>query len=210
MAPRASGLFVQGVVFTFVPLLAQARGFGPASIGVFFLVLGLANTVARIPAGWAIDRGGNRGAYAVGGLAIASVLTALVPRLHDHAALLTLAALFGGVSGGAFVAISVGLSACAPPAVRGLVMGGYSTALYLGLGLGSLVTGPVIMRGGFESGFAIGGVVGGVGAVTAALLHRARDPHAVARDPSVHAARERPHAREREERGKPAETADPA
>src|SRR5207237_621474 len=58
----------------------------------------------------------------------------------------------------------------AHPAARGLVMGGYSTALYLGLALGSFALGPVIMRYGYATGFSIGGVVGAVGAVFAAVL----------------------------------------
>ncbi|PYM17554.1 MAG: hypothetical protein DMD78_29725 [Candidatus Rokuibacteriota bacterium] len=51
-----SGLFIQGVVFPFFPLLADERGLGPAAIGVVFLTLGLTNTAARFPAGWLIDR----------------------------------------------------------------------------------------------------------------------------------------------------------
>ena len=171
----ASGLFVQGVVFTFLPLLAQRRGLGPATIGLVFLVLGLANTVARIPAGWMIDRTGRCAPYAVVGVALACALTMTIPHVHGQGALLALAGLFGAVSGGGFVAVSVGLSTAAPAAARGLVMGGYSAALYLGLGLGSLSIGPVITRGGFELGFASGGALGALGVLIAlALQQRSR------------------------------------
>ena len=54
-----SGLLIQGVVFTFFPLLAQGRGLTPADIGLVFLLLGLANTLARFPAGWADDQTGD-------------------------------------------------------------------------------------------------------------------------------------------------------
>ncbi len=166
----ASGLLVQGVVFTFLPLLAHERGRTPAHIGLVFLVLGIANTVARIPAGWVIDRSGRGGLYAFGGVALAATATVLIPHLHDFAALLVLVAVFGAVSGVAFVAISVELTGAAPAAARGLVMGGYSTALYLGLALGSLALGPVITRSGHATGFAIGGALGGLGILLAALL----------------------------------------
>ena len=63
----ASGLLTQGVVFTFFPLLGDARGLSPAAIGLVFLVLGIANTAARVPAGWLIDRTQRSAPYAVGG-----------------------------------------------------------------------------------------------------------------------------------------------
>lgn len=167
-----SGLFVQGVVFTFLPLLAQGRGFGPATIGLVFLVLGLANTVARIPAGSMIDRTGRCAPYAFTGVGLACALTLAIPRVHGETALLALAGLFGAVSGSAFVAVSVGLSTAAPATARGLVMGGYSTALYLGLGLGSLTVGPIITRTGYDNGFVIGGALGGLGVLIAFALYR--------------------------------------
>jgi MFS family permease len=165
-----SGLLIQGVVFTFFPLLAHERGLTPAAIGLVFLVLGLANTVARFPAGWLVDRTGRCSAYAIAGVLLASVATALVPHVSGQATLLALIALFGAVSGIAFVAISVGLAASTTPATRGLVMGGYSTALYLGLALGSFGLGPVITHQGYTVGFAVGGTAGVIGSLIAAPL----------------------------------------
>jgi MFS family permease len=166
----ASGLLVQGVVFPFFPLLANARGLGPATIGIVFLVLGLANTAARLPAGWLIDRTGRPCLYAVGGVAVASLATALLPHVGDQPTSLALIGIFGVASGLAFVAISVGLTASSAPAVRGLVMGGYSTSLYLGFALGSFALGPVITHYGYAAGFALGAAGGVVGAIGAGLL----------------------------------------
>ena len=101
---------------------------------------------------------------------IAAAVTVLIPHVRDNGTLLALVGLFGAVSGVAFVAISVDLTGAAPPATRGLVMGGYSTALYLGLALGSLALGPVITREGYSTGFAVGGGLGGLGALLAAIL----------------------------------------
>jgi predicted MFS family arabinose efflux permease len=170
------GLVTQGVVFTFFPLLADKRGLTPASIGLVFLVLGLANTAARIPTGWVVDRTKHPSLYAIGGILIGSIVTALLPHVSGQVGLLALVAVFGAVNGTAGVAIGVALTRSTTPAVRGLVMGGYSTALYLGLALGSLALGPVIARHGYGTGFWVGGLTGAVGALVAAVLWMRAQP----------------------------------
>ena len=135
------GLVTQGVVFTFFPLLAHERGLTPAAIGLVFLVLGLANTLARFPAGWLVDSTGRCTPYATGGVLVAAVATALLPHVGGRVTLLALVAVFGAVSGIAGVATGAALAASTTPAARGLVMGGYSTSLYLGLALGSFALG---------------------------------------------------------------------
>jgi len=170
-----SGCVLQGVVFTFFPLLGHERGLTPGTIGLVFLVLGLANTVARFPAGWLVDRTGRSSPYALGGVLAASLATALLPHAVGHTTLLALVAVFGAVSGMAFVAIGVALAASTTPAARGLVMGGYSTALYLGLALGSFALGPIITHHGYAIGFAVGGAAGVTGTLVAALLWATRD-----------------------------------
>ena len=166
----ASGLVTQGVVFTFFPLLGEARGLSPGGIGLVFLVLGIANTAARVPAGWLMDRTHRSGPYAIGGVLAGSVATALLPYVPDRTPLLALVAFYGLVSGIAGVAIGVTLAAAATPEVRGLIMGGYSTALYLGLAVGSFALGPVISRHGYETGFGVGAAVGAAGVLIAAAL----------------------------------------
>jgi predicted MFS family arabinose efflux permease len=93
-----------------------------------------------------------------------------LPHITERAPLFALVAVYGVVSGTAGVAIGVALAATTTPAARGLVMGGYSTALYLGLALGSFALGPVITRYGYPMGFAVAAVVGAVGTVVAAVL----------------------------------------
>lgn len=165
-----SGLLIQGVVFPFFPLLGQEQGLGPAGIGLVLLVLGLANTAARIPAGWLVDRTGRCPVYATGGVLVAAAVTALLPHARGQAVLLALSAVFGAASGLAFVAVSVGLAGASTPATRGLVMGGYSTSLYLGFALGSFALGPVITHYGYPVGFAAGAVAGVVGTFAATIL----------------------------------------
>jgi MFS family permease len=165
-----SGLFIQGVIFAFFPLFAHDRAITPAAIGLVFLVLGLANTLARFPAGWLVDRTKRCPPYAIGGILVGSVTTALLPHVSGELSLLVLVAVFGAVSGIAFVAVSVALAASTTPSTRGLVMGGYSTSLYLGLALGSFALGPVITRHGYVVGFAAGGAAGVIGTLVAAML----------------------------------------
>jgi len=165
-----SGLLTQGVVFTFLPLLGQERGRTPSAIGFAFLVLGLANTGARFPAGWLVDRTGRAPLHAVAGVLVGSVATALLPHVHDHVTALGLIALFGGAAGIVGVATGVALAGATTPSTRGLVMGGYSTSLYLGLALGSFALGPVITAAGHEAGFGLAGALGCLGALAAAAL----------------------------------------
>ena len=165
-----SGLLIQGVVFSFFPLLGQDRGLTPAAIGLVFLVLGLANTVARLPGGWLVDRTGRPAPCAIVGALVASLATILLPHVGNQAALLLLVAVFGAVSGIAFVAVGVALASATAPATRGLVMGGYSTSLYLGFALGSFGLGPIITQYGYAVGFAAGGAAGVIGTLAAASL----------------------------------------
>jgi predicted MFS family arabinose efflux permease len=162
------GLVTQAVVYTFFPLLADQRGVSAAGIGVVFLVLGLVNTAARIPAGYLVDCTKHLSLYAIGGVLIGATATALIPHVNGQIGLLTVVAIFGAVNGTAGVAIGVALTRSTTPTVRGLVMGGYSTALYLGLALGSLALGPIIGRYGYGTGFWVGGLTGAVGALVAA------------------------------------------
>ena len=166
----ASGLLTQGVVFTFFPLLGDARGLSPAAIGLVFLVLGIANTAARVPAGWLMDRTERSAPYAVGGVLVGCVATALLPHVTATGPLLAVIAAYGVFSGSAGVAIGVALAGATTPAARGVVMGGYSTALYLGLAVGSFALGPVITSYGYATGFGVGAIVGAVGALIAAVL----------------------------------------
>jgi predicted MFS family arabinose efflux permease len=166
----ASGLLTQGVVFTFFPLLADSRGLSPATIGFVFLVVGIANTAARVPAGWLVDRTHRSAPYAVGGVLAGCIATALLPHVTETGRLLPAIAAYGVVSGIAGVAIGVALAGATTPAARGVVMGGYSTALYLGLAIGSFALGPVITHYGYAAGFGLGALVGAVGALIAAIL----------------------------------------
>jgi predicted MFS family arabinose efflux permease len=112
---------------------------------------------------------------------VASVAAGLLPAVGDRTGMLALVTIFGAVSGAAFVAISVALAGSTTPATRGLVMGGYSTSMYLGLALGSFMLGPVITGHGYTVGFAVGGAAGVFGALTAAALWATGTSHVARR-----------------------------
>jgi predicted MFS family arabinose efflux permease len=169
-------MVTQGVVFTFLPLMAHARGLSVGAIGVVFLILGVANTGARIPAGWLLDRTEHASRYALGGILVAALSTALLAAVAGPISLLAVAAVFGTASGIAGVAMGVALSQAAEARVRGLVMGGYSTCLYLGLALGSFALGPIIARYDYVSGFAAAAAATVIGTLVAAGLWRSARP----------------------------------
>jgi predicted MFS family arabinose efflux permease len=62
------------------------------------------------------------------------------------------------------------LNATTTAATRGIVMGVYSTSLYLGFAPGSFLSGPVFQYFGFTAGFAVGAIAGTVGALLACAL----------------------------------------
>jgi predicted MFS family arabinose efflux permease len=152
-------------------LAVEWGGDGAAFVGsatgiAVALVLGLAMPV---PGAALVDRTDHSSRRAAAGILGASLVTAMLPRIGSHVMLLAVVALFGAVSGMAFVAISVGLVASTTPATRGVVMGGYSTSLDLGLALGSFAFGPLIARHGHAAGFALGGAAGLIGTLVAAV-----------------------------------------
>ena len=106
----------------------------------------------------------------VGGLLAAALGTSLIPFLSTGGEYVALGAAQGVVLAMAFVAIGVSLSEASTPATRGLAMGGYSTAIFVSIGLASLGLGPVIATWGYAAGFILAGVAGAVGALISATL----------------------------------------
>jgi len=152
-----AGIGAWGAVLTFLPLLARDRGLGPAAIGFVLGVQAFANTLVRLPAGWLLDRWPTRRPWALGGVLATCALTAALPLAHRPAAFVLLAAALGVVLGVAFVAVGAMLAEASTPATRGTVMGGYSTALYVGIALAAFGLGPVMAAWGYGPGFVLAG-----------------------------------------------------
>jgi predicted MFS family arabinose efflux permease len=92
-----------------------------------------------------------------------------------------LGAAMGAALSFAFVAVGAALSEATTPATRGLAMGGYSTAIYLGVGLASVGLGPVIASFGYTAGFTVAGAAGGAGTLVVGALWRREEPGAEVR-----------------------------
>lgn len=167
-----AGLAPWAVTVTYFPLLGRERGLTAGAIGLVLGAQALANTVARLPAGFLIDRTRARLPFFTAGLVFFALATALLPHLATMQALLAVAALSGVGYAFGFVAISAGLADASTPATRGLVMGGYSTAIYLGFGAAAVALGPVIAATGFAAGFGVAAGCGVGGTLLAALLWR--------------------------------------
>jgi len=165
-----SALAPLGTIMTFFPLLARERGMPPLVIGLVLGVQSLVNTAARVPAGQLLDRVRARRPYAVGGCLAMALGTALLPHLNRGIHFVLLAAALGAALGVAFVAVGAALSEATTPATRGLAMGGYSTAIYGGFGLGAIALAPVMGRWGYAAGFTLAGVAGIVGALVSGAV----------------------------------------
>jgi predicted MFS family arabinose efflux permease len=102
--------------------------------------------------------------------------TAILPRLREPTEFVLLGAAMGVALAFAFVAVGAALSEATTPATRGLAMGGYSTAIYLGVGLASIGLGPVMGRWGYEAGFTLAGAAGVLGTLVTAVVWRRSFP----------------------------------
>lgn len=170
-----SGLGLWGAILTFFPLLARERGISPVEIGLVLGVQAFVNTAARVPAGWLLDRTGARRPYVLGGLVAAALATALLPHASGRADFVLLSAALGVAFAVTFVAVGAALSEATTPATRGLAMGGYSTAIYVGIGLASIGLGPVMGGWGYAAGFALAGAAGALGTLVTAVVWGRRE-----------------------------------
>lgn len=153
------GCFGLGLFLTFLPLHAKDQGLSVGQIGLVFATQGIVNALSRIPFGNLSDRVGNRNWLAVAGLlGVAGSIAAfgLAGRIGSF---LLCAAALGASMGLAFTSIGALTAEAAPPEFRGLAMGGYNAAIYLGMMLSSALMGPVIRSLGFTVGFLLTGLI---------------------------------------------------
>lgn len=152
-----------GVFFTFFPLYALQFGLNAGEIGVIFAGQALINALSRIPLGRISDRTDKTTLSLWGFLGLSLVLLGFV-FCQQFLPFLLLAMLSGAVQGVGFTPLGALISEVVPPEARGLAMGGYNTAIYLGMMLGSAAMGPFISTWGFEAGFVAAAVInlGGV------------------------------------------------
>lgn len=158
-----------GTYQAYIPLLGR-RVFGlpPAQIGYLLALQSIANGASRVPAGRLTDRVSRKGPLVAVALAAFAAGQVLLPHLTGFWLPALLLIVTVPMVATAFVAIGVVFAQIAPREGRGVAMGVYSTVLYLGLGLGPALLGPLMDRG-FSLGFAVSAGLGLIFALVTVL-----------------------------------------
>lgn len=161
-----------GAVSGLFPLFGTSIGLAAGSIGLLLALQSITNGLSRVPLGRLIDRRAVPPLAMAGGCAAYAAMTSL---LGLQTGALGIAAVFMiGILALAFtlMMVQVVISERAPAELRATGLGGYSTALSAGLGIGPFVAGAVAERSGFAFGYASVAGMGAVVAVVAAVLLR--------------------------------------
>jgi MFS family permease len=159
-----------GAVSGLFPLFATSIGISAASAGLLLGLQSLTNGASRVPLGRLIDR---RHLPPVAAAAGATAYVGVNALLGFQGGPVGIALIFiGGIVALAFtlMLVQVTISARAPAELRATGLGGYSTFLSAGLGIGPFIAGAAADAGGFGIGFASAAGAGLVAAVIAALL----------------------------------------
>jgi MFS family permease len=158
-----------GAVSGLFPLFGTSIGLAAGSIGLLLALQSITNGLSRVPLGRLIDRRAVPPLATAAGCAAYAVITSL---LGLQTGPIGIAAVFmTGILALAFtlMMIQVVISERAPAKLRATGLGGYSTALSAGLGIGPFVTGAVAQGSGFGFGYgsvaAMGLVVAGIAAI---------------------------------------------
>jgi MFS family permease len=159
-----------GAVSGLFPLFGTSIGLAAGSIGLLLALQSITNGLSRVPLGRLIDRRAVWPLATAGGCALYAAITSL---LGIQAGPLGIALVFmSGILALAFtlMMIQVVISERAPAHLRATGLGGYSTALSAGLGIGPFMAGAVAQSGGFGIGYASVAAAGMLVAVVAAVL----------------------------------------
>ena len=159
-----------GAVSGLFPLFGTSIGLAAGSIGLLLALQSITNGLSRVPLGRLIDRRRVPPVAMAAGCVTYAGITSL---LGLQTGAWGIAAVFMvGILALAFtlMMIQVVISERAPAELRATGLGGYSTALSAGLGIGPFVAGAVAQSGGFGIGYASVAGIGALVAVIAAFL----------------------------------------
>ncbi|HTX70073.1 MAG TPA: MFS transporter [Thermoleophilia bacterium] len=183
-----SALFPSAVLFTnaltyasvvaLLPLFAEEAKLG--NPGLFFTVFSVVVLVLRGPLGRLSDRRG-RVVVVAPGLLFTFVALLVLSRAESTAALLVAAVLYAIGVGAAQPTLMAMTVDRAGPEERGAAMGTFTTAMDLGIGLGSIVWGMMAQAFGFQAMYVAASLMGLVG-VAVLLAGTARRRARVAPD----------------------------
>ncbi|MDP9467619.1 MAG: MFS transporter [Chloroflexota bacterium] len=159
-----------GAVIGLFPLFGTSIGLAAGSIGLLLALQSITNGLSRVPLGRLIDRRAVAPLAAAAGCTAYAAITAL---LGLQTGPIGIAAIFmTSILALAFtlMMIQVVISERAPAELRATGLGGYTTALSAGLGIGPFVAGAVAQEGGFGIGYAAVAGMGALVAVCAGVL----------------------------------------
>jgi MFS family permease len=164
-----------GAVAGLFPIFGTSIGLTAGSVGLLLGLQSLVNGASRVPLGRLIDRHPVRPAV----MSLSCLLyVAIIGLLGLQTGPLGIALVFvASVVALAFtlMLVQVVISERAPPELRATGLGGYSTSLSAGLGIGPFLTGAVTEAAGFGAGFAaIAAVAAGAALLSGLLLVGAR------------------------------------
>ncbi len=157
--------FTWGVSITFFPLFAHEKGINPFLIGVIFAFQAFFNTIVRLPVGKLSDMSGMRRPFIVLGMLGSAIATLLIALSQSVINFILLSSILGISMGMSFVTIGSLLTEESPQNGRGFVMGGFSTAIYTGIAMSSLVGGKIIEMGGYFPAFLFASFVSLAGSI---------------------------------------------
>ncbi len=165
-----SALFPSAVLFTnaltyasvvaLLPLFADEAGLG--NPGLFFTVFSVVVLVLRGPLGRMSDRRG-RVAVVAPGLSVTFVALLVLSQAQSTTTMLVVAVLYAVGVGAAQPTLMAMTVDRAGPQERGAAMGTYTTAMDLGIGVGSVVWGVVAQSLGFATMYVAASLMGLVG-----------------------------------------------
>jgi MFS transporter, DHA1 family, multidrug resistance protein len=173
-----------GVFFTFFPLYALENNLNAGQIGAVFAVQAVVNALSRIPLGKISDRGNKTGLAVWGFLGLSLVLLGF-GLTRTLTSFIILAICSGAVQGLGFTPLGALISEVVPVDSRGLAMGGYNTAIYLGMMLGAAGMGPINQRFGFETGFFLAAAINLIFTMVFFLLFKGQKPDPTTNDSNV-------------------------
>jgi len=157
--------FCWGGLMAFLPVYAKSIGISTTSIGLLYGFQSVFNTISRFPSGYFIDKLGEKRYFILFGLILVTPFVALVGYLNNFLLLSTSVSFIGFGMGISFSAIGSLISEVVPSNIRGTAMGLYSTLIYGGLMVSSIITGPIVQAFSYGVAYLTLGIVNFAGSI---------------------------------------------
>lgn len=141
------------------PFLSKDLSLNAAMMGIIFSAMSWSYTVMQIPSGWFLDRFGPRVVY---GFALVgwSVITTVISAASGFRSMIAFRLGLGFFEAPAFPANNRIVTAWFPSKERGLAIGAYTGAEYIGLALCTPILTWLLVNFGWKSIFIVTGIIG--------------------------------------------------